>query len=461
MIGAALRIWLSLHDDGIYWPDEIYQSLEPAHRRVFGYGLVAWEFKEGARNWTFPGLLAAFLKICTWIGLGEPRGYLKAVRLLMSSLSLACAAGTYLLARTFGARKSSAALGGAIWALAAPAIYFAPRATAESASALPVLFGVLLVNGPKERDTRARRLIGASLLGLAFLLRPHTIIVWGVVLAVLWARGQVRPMIEVAAVLCGWALLFGLIDRLAWGGWFQSLFVYWRHNTDAQEMTLYSSPHAWYFLEVLLRGMPLLALCLFALSGVALKRAPGLFLVVAAFVGAHSLVDHKELRFILPVLPIWCGLAAVGLDGLKGRLLRWGLFGVTALGVSWSAWHFHELIFDDVGQYPGKSLAQNSAYDDLGQANRLLLRAHDQADLCGLKVEVLPREFTGGYSYLHRRVPFYGDHGPKRESGFYNYVLVPSQSARGGEVVATDKDFSLLRLFPGGCAPDPASDPAL
>src|SRR4051812_12748598 len=53
--GAALRIWLAWHDDGIYWPDEIYQSLEPAHRLVFGYGIVAWEFVEGARNWALPG----------------------------------------------------------------------------------------------------------------------------------------------------------------------------------------------------------------------------------------------------------------------------------------------------------------------------------------------------------------------------------------------------------------------
>ena len=32
-----------------------YQSLEPAHRLVFGYGMLAWEFIEGARNWALPG----------------------------------------------------------------------------------------------------------------------------------------------------------------------------------------------------------------------------------------------------------------------------------------------------------------------------------------------------------------------------------------------------------------------
>ena len=40
--GGAARIWLACVDDGIYWPDEVYQSLEPAHRLVFGPGLVSW-----------------------------------------------------------------------------------------------------------------------------------------------------------------------------------------------------------------------------------------------------------------------------------------------------------------------------------------------------------------------------------------------------------------------------------
>src|SRR5262249_22626523 len=57
--GAALRLWLAFSDDGVHWPDEIYQTLEPAHRAAFGYGLLAWEFLEGARSWALPALIAA------------------------------------------------------------------------------------------------------------------------------------------------------------------------------------------------------------------------------------------------------------------------------------------------------------------------------------------------------------------------------------------------------------------
>ena len=75
-LGAAYRLYVAFTDDGIFWPDEIYQSLEPAHRLVFGYGLVPWEFIEGARNWTLPGFIAALLKFSAVLGLNDPRQYL-------------------------------------------------------------------------------------------------------------------------------------------------------------------------------------------------------------------------------------------------------------------------------------------------------------------------------------------------------------------------------------------------
>ena len=43
---------------GVFWPDEVHQSLEQAHRLVFGYGFVPWEYQLGARSWILPGLLA-------------------------------------------------------------------------------------------------------------------------------------------------------------------------------------------------------------------------------------------------------------------------------------------------------------------------------------------------------------------------------------------------------------------
>jgi hypothetical protein len=121
-LGLSLRVWLCFHDDGIYWPDEIYQSLEPAHRLVFGYGLIPWEFAEGARNWAFPGLVAALLKVAAIAGGDQPRNYLVAIRLAFSAIGMVTAWGTYRLARACGSERVGAAVGAGLLALAPPAL---------------------------------------------------------------------------------------------------------------------------------------------------------------------------------------------------------------------------------------------------------------------------------------------------------------------------------------------------
>src|SRR5262249_15181191 len=140
-LGAALRLWLVFHDDGLYWPDEIFQSLEPAHRLVFGYGIVAWEVQLGARGWAFPGLIACLLKLATLVGLPEPRGSLSLVKLAFSAISLLTGLATFRLARAHGASTLAAACAAGLFLLAAPTIYFAPRALSETAAALPVVLG--------------------------------------------------------------------------------------------------------------------------------------------------------------------------------------------------------------------------------------------------------------------------------------------------------------------------------
>src|SRR5687767_8504114 len=87
-VGAALRLWVAFTDDGIFWPDEVYQSLEPAHRLVFGYGMVAWEFIEGARNWALPGFIAFWFKLSQLFGLDAPAQYLGVVRTVFVAIAV-------------------------------------------------------------------------------------------------------------------------------------------------------------------------------------------------------------------------------------------------------------------------------------------------------------------------------------------------------------------------------------
>jgi phosphatidylinositol glycan class B len=57
-LAILLRLQPILVEPSAVWPDEIFQTSEPAHRLVFGSGLVAWEFQLGERSWLLPGIIA-------------------------------------------------------------------------------------------------------------------------------------------------------------------------------------------------------------------------------------------------------------------------------------------------------------------------------------------------------------------------------------------------------------------
>lgn len=49
-------------------PDEYWQSLEVAHKFVYGYGYLSWEWTKGIRSYLHPGIIAIVYKILQLIG---------------------------------------------------------------------------------------------------------------------------------------------------------------------------------------------------------------------------------------------------------------------------------------------------------------------------------------------------------------------------------------------------------
>ncbi|MFP2910430.1 hypothetical protein ACLESD_36410 [Pyxidicoccus sp. 3LFB2] len=192
-----------------------------------------------------------------------------------------------------------------------------------------------------------------------------------------------------------------------------------------------------------------------ALALLAARRAPGLLAITALFALLHALQPHKELRFLVPALPLFAALAGVGLDAVVKGWPAWPAR-VAALGViivaALSGARAGRLTFGDVGQYED-SRPKDSAWDDSGDVNRLLLAASERRDVCGLKIEVMHLAWTGGYSYLHQPVPLYPPNGPPRGSGLFSHVITLPGYAPG-EVLARSGPLVLAHLREG-CVPDP------
>jgi phosphatidylinositol glycan class B len=444
LAGLGCRLYVVFTDHGIHWPDEIHQSLEPAHRLVFGYGLVAWEFSEGARNWAFPGFIAAVMGAVAGLGGDSPHVYLPVIRVMFVALSLGTALGIYRLARVCEASEVAAAVGAATWALVAPSIYFAHRAMSENAAAAATVWGASLLLAPLASRRSVR--LGASLLGLSVLFRLQMVVLALGVLGMVAARTNWRRFAESLAVLSVWGVAYGAIDAAAWreapgaayGGWFHSAILYVRFNLIEGRSAEWGTSPPGYYVEFIFRSMPIVAACLGIGLLAGLRYAAALSVPALLFLATHSAIPHKELRFILPMLPFAVAATVTTFDALP-RAARLAGVGALIVGGVVSAVSFPSLTWGDLGAR--LDYAETSAWDDAGPINRLLLTANGQTDLCGLRVDTYPA-FHGATSYLHRRVPIY--HDVDESSGLYNYAI--SKAGSGLPVLARDGEMELVRL---------------
>jgi hypothetical protein len=67
----AFRVNNALSTATFFQPDEFYQSLEVAHRFVFGYGYLTWEWKERIRSFAHPAIYAFAFYVVDVLGLAS------------------------------------------------------------------------------------------------------------------------------------------------------------------------------------------------------------------------------------------------------------------------------------------------------------------------------------------------------------------------------------------------------
>lgn len=436
VLGLLCRLVFAAVDDGLWWPDEYYQSFEPAHRLVFGYGFQAWEFLDGARHWTLPGLVAALIEGAQLLGLP----YRAVVRVAFCVAGALTAWAVYALARAQGARERSAALSAFVFSLMGLAVFMAPRAMGEGLSALPVTAGfALLLRRP---STSGRVLVAGVLLILAVGLRLQNGLFC---VGALWLVESKRSRLLLLGVLVFGAALYGVVDALTWGTLFHSARAYLQFNLVEGRASSFGTAPFLHYLGAFITAEGLTMVPLTALAVLGFRRSPRPLLIIAAFLLVHSFIPHKELRFVFPLVPVLCAQAALGLDAVK-PWVQYALAGLAVLSLAL----LPTLTFGRLGiSNPPRDV---SAIDYGGPENRLLVKAGLVEDVCGLRIESIAHWRTGGFAWFHRRVPLYGIDRPDHGAGHFNYVIAKRGSIEGTEV-AIDHDVALIRVAQA-CTPD-------
>jgi phosphatidylinositol glycan class B len=450
LIAAALpRFWAAWFDQGLFWPDEIFQSLEQAHRLLFGYGIVPWEFRIGARSWVFPGLIAGLMEIGSWFGLTTGQGLVLWVKTSMALFSLL---GVYLSMR-FAYQLSgplAAALAGAFGGFFSVSLLLSSRCSSEMVSG-PVLLAAFMLS---RRSGRLRQLSAGALASLSIYLRYQNGLIAVGLLGILIYERRFKDALEYSAAAAFIGVLGGLLDWLTWGQPFHALLKYVYFNLYKSAKKYGAFPFTFYARVAWASAGPasLIIVTGFLLS---VRRAPLLWGLVAGYVLVHCIVPHKEFRFLMPIAPFGFALAGVGIADALSRSHRKVLIGsaVALVCVVSMSFYTTRLTWKKLG-FPSDRGMRSPWHSGEG-INRLLWSLGTTPDVCGVIVTGESFGWIGGYSYFHRDVNMYPDAG-ESELRAANYLIAlaanaPPESYRKVEQI---REFALFKRA-GGCAPAP------
>jgi GPI mannosyltransferase 3 len=408
VVAFAARLLPVLFFPGINHADEVFQTVEQAHRVVFGYGLVPWEFAYGTRSWILPGALAGLMAFASLLGDG-PNYYMPVIGSALAALGAATALCGFWWGRQFFGTAGGLIVGilTAVWI---DAVYFGPRPLSDSVAAHILVIG-FYTSTPDRQVGAGWRLAaaGGALLTLAGALRVQ--LMPAIAVVGLWQLFTTFRCQRLAFVLGGVliGLLYGALDGLTWSYPFEAL---WRNviaNLYYGVQGVYGVlPWDWY-LTTVWRYWTGLSWVLLALSLIGAIRLPQLLVAAVVIAVTHSLVGHKEFRFIYPTL-----LLAVILGGLGlAQLVSWISDALCNKG-----WPHQRAAIATTGPVIAFVLLAQLAlgvcsepYHELWTRGRDAVMAAryvaSMSSVCGIGLLSQGWSFNGGYAWFHHPVPLY------------------------------------------------------
>lgn len=316
----------------VYGPqalDDYKHGVYPAYQYFAGLPLDLPEYRSHLLVW----LLAGFTKIASWFGVASALGQVRAMYFGLGCLSLLTIVGTYKFVVHLASRREGAL---ALYMAAAyPLLPFVgTRAFGEAVALAFVVYAFGTLEKARRGNARgwAPYALGFASLGVAVLFRFHVGILYVTYAGVLLYL-RVWPGL-IGALIAG---LFTLgaqvgIDLLSGKGPLETLLVYMAEN-EGGAVKYGVSPwyNTWAF--VLVVTLAPFSLVLARYCRVLWRQQWTILIPLLVFVTAHSLVPHKEERFLYPIvgLEVWavaCLWAAAAADKWAKRVFAPAILGL-------------------------------------------------------------------------------------------------------------------------------------
>ncbi len=400
-LAIAIRLFVLINYPSLHHPDENYQVFEQAHRLAFGYGVVPWEFDDGIRSYVLPYLFSFIDRLAASID-DDPEFYIFCSRFFLILLSTLPVVVAYLAhVRQSRIHAIIIALVAAVWF---EQIYFSSRPLTEAVACDFFLSAACLAVAPYPRP---RTLIALGfLISVAFCLRYHLVLGLGVLALFACRRDPLnRARLLIVGALAPLAV-FGVTDWLTWGYPFESMVNSINVNLIEGKAAQFGVHNglwfAWAFFNMWGWWLALLVPCLLF----ALRKYWSWIVAALAIIVMHSMIQHKEYRFVYPAFALLALAAAAGSAEMiaAARYLSRGRLGGRSLAAI-AAGVCGTWVLVSAG------MASSHAYKVFWFQSRSYIESFSwirrDEGACGILLPESNWGRIGGYAYLHRRIPIY------------------------------------------------------
>ena len=446
----ALRVGFAVGSPNIFFPDEIFQTLEPAHRLAFGYGVIPWEWRLGVRSWVFPTFLAGVMRATAWMGAASS-GYLLGTKIVLSLLSLVAIWFGYAWAKRAGG-PTAAIIAALACSFFFGLVYFAPRAMNEVVATHVMLPGLYLGVYGEKFGEKKRMFLAGFLCAFAACLRMQLLpaLLFAMVFFC-YPRWRARvPFVAAGALIP--VLFFGAVDWMTWSYPWHSFVGYYQANMTMDIRKLFL-PQPWYWYALVLLAL-LGPLVLLLFHGA--RRSPFLAVFCAIVVVSHSFIPHKEIRYLYPILAPAITMAALGIVDLLHEIRRGMRFlenprWVVAISVVFFFASSALLAAQCADWY--KTRWGVGAFDRLSR----------EPAVCGVGIYRAIWWESGGYTHLHRNVPIIPLQSATQlanDAPAINALIAPADSPGLPSTFGQSQCWVGVCLYerPGACATAPADE---
>jgi len=247
------------------------------------------------------------------------------------TIDILCVLLIYLVGRSIGG-KNTGLFASFLLSICWLDAFWGFRPVSEIPATLFLLISLLFTARALLLNSRIRFFLAGLFLGFSFMARFQSLLLF-IPLAAVFSRKRDHLKYAASGLMLA-VLIQGVVDLISWGSFLSSPWNFFVLNVLSGRSARWGRKPFLYYLERIpgIVGWGVLILAFLALLNLD-SYVSLLWLSITAYVGVFSFIAHKERRFLVPIIPMFYLLAALGfarleekVDNRTYRTLLWLLF---------------------------------------------------------------------------------------------------------------------------------------